>query len=356
MKKIVFCLSSLNCGGVEAAFVNLTNKLDYKKYDVTVVLEKCEGMFLKELNKNVKVIDYHLSASNHHVILRKISNRLRLFKFIIKNYHKYDFSACYTTSSIVSSILARYLSKNNAIFVHGNLYHTKELEKEFFNYSKIVKFQKICFVSKALKTKYLEIVPNTNQKLYVSNNFINEDRILKLSLEKEIKKDKLTFVHIARQVEDEKHIYMLLEVLKKLNDDNFDFQVYMIGDGKDHDNYIKKVDELGLNNKIKFLGSLDNPYPYLRSADALLLTSPLEGNPVVFLEAKVLNVPIITTDVSDSLEDINNKYGLVSSNNKESYYQVLKKFMKEGFKIKKKFNPLKYNKEILENLDKLIGD
>ena len=58
MKKIVFCLNNLDYGGIETAFLNLANKLDYQKYDVTVILEKKEGVFLKDLDKRVKIIDY----------------------------------------------------------------------------------------------------------------------------------------------------------------------------------------------------------------------------------------------------------------------------------------------------------
>ena len=39
MKKIVFCLNNLDYGGIETASLNLTNKLDYQKYEVTVILE-----------------------------------------------------------------------------------------------------------------------------------------------------------------------------------------------------------------------------------------------------------------------------------------------------------------------------
>ena len=94
----------------------------------------------------------------------------------------------------------------------------------------------------------------------------------------------------------------------------------------------------------------------MKNSDALLLTSLKEGNPVVFLEAKVLNIPIITTDVSDSKIDILNKYGLVSELNEESFYLTVKKFIEDGFVIKNKFNPEEYNQDILKKLDKVIGD
>ena len=57
-KKILFTAYTLDVGGIETALVNLLNEL-IKKYDITLVLEKKQGVFLKELNNNI----YLLSSS-----------------------------------------------------------------------------------------------------------------------------------------------------------------------------------------------------------------------------------------------------------------------------------------------------
>ncbi len=355
MKKIVFCLNNLDYGGIETAFLNLTNKIDYQKYEVTLILERKEGVFLNNLDKRVKVIDYNVSDSKN-ILKRKITNRLKLITFILKNYHKYDFAANYATGRIVGSILSRYLSKNNCLFVHGNIFEDDYHKKAFLKRIKAPRFKKIVFVSNDLKRKYLKLVPNTKQKLYVSNNMINAERIIRLSTELEIKNKKTTLIHIGRHQEEEKNIMMLLEVIKKLKDLKYDFQVYLIGDGDNHLEYIEKAKELGIEDYVIFKGSLPNPYPYLKASDALVLTSKLEGNPVVFLEAMVLNIPIITTNVSDSKEIIDKKYGLVSKVDIDSYSDILKKFLDKGFKIKEPFDYFAYNEQVLKNIEKVIED
>ena len=75
-KKLLFTAYSLGLGGIEKALVNLLNRLDYKKYDVTLILEKKEGIFLEQIPKEVKVLEYKIS-DNKIVILRKIYNRLK---------------------------------------------------------------------------------------------------------------------------------------------------------------------------------------------------------------------------------------------------------------------------------------
>ena len=46
MKKLLFAAHNLDLGGIETALVTLANYLSEKGYDVTIALEKKEGVFL----------------------------------------------------------------------------------------------------------------------------------------------------------------------------------------------------------------------------------------------------------------------------------------------------------------------
>lgn len=109
-----------------------------------------------------------------------------------------------------------------------------------------------------------------------------------------------------------------------------------------------------LEEYIIFLGAQKNPYPYFNISDCLLLSSEYEGYPVVFIEAQILGLPIITTDISDSREDIENKYGIVTNKNTEEIYNAMKEFIEKGYKIQKEFSPEKYNQEILKELETIL--
>ena len=97
-----------------------------------------------------------------------------------------------------------------------------------------------------------------------------------------------------------------------------------------------------------------NPYPYFKISDCVILTSEYEGYPVIFTEAKLLEKPIITTNVSDSEIDIKNKYGIVVEKNVESIKNAMEVFIKEGYNIKERFKPEQFNKNIVEKLEKLL--
>ena len=99
----------------------------------------------------------------------------------------------------------------------------------------------------------------------------------------------------------------------------------------------------------------ENPYPYLKESDCLLMSSQFEGYPVVFVESMILNKPIITTLVSDANKDIKDKFGIVTENSLDGVYDGMKKFLDEGFEIKKKFDPEKFNKDIINELKKVFS-
>ena len=52
-KKILFLIHTLQVGGAERVLVNLANKLDKNKYDVTVMTVINTGAFRNELDKDI---------------------------------------------------------------------------------------------------------------------------------------------------------------------------------------------------------------------------------------------------------------------------------------------------------------
>lgn len=359
-KKLLFTAYSLEIGGIEKALINLLNRLDYEKYDVTLILEKKEGTFLDMVPKEVKVLEYKISC-NKIVLFRKIYNRLKLLKWQLNLKNKYDFSCSFATYSIPGSYLARVASLNNTLWMHGNyyiLYNRNEEElKRYLDSVFANKFKRLVFVSNENLRDVCNHYVGIKEKSIVCNNFIDGNDILEKSLENcEYKRDRNPlFVNVGRHDEYQKRLSRIIEASKKLKEENYKFKVIFIGDGPDTNMYKTMVKEEKLEDVIIFLGRKKNPFPYYKLADAVLLSSEYEGYPVVFLEAMILGKPILSTKVSD-FEDIDNKYGLFSECNTDGVYNSMKKFMDTKFVNKEKFDYLKYNEEIENKIIAIIND
>lgn len=358
MKKILFASYSLDVGGIETALVTLLNYLADKgeKYDITLMLEKKQGVFMDKLPKNIKIITYEPSTIKIKLI-RKIANYIKQLSFKVKYKNKFDTSICYATYSFPCSFVARNASKNPVLWVHNdylNFYNNDINQyKLFFKKLKVEEFRKIVFVSNYGRKSFTAIFPEFCKKTILCNNLIDYKTILEKSNEK-VKdlKDSMvvTFINIGRHNEKQKKISRIINATRKLNKQGYKFRVLLVGKGIDTRQYQNMSKDL---KNIIFLGFKKNPYPYLIKSNCLLLSSPSEGYPVVFVEAQILGKPIVTTDVSDSKKDIEGKYGIVTDNSEDGVYEGMKRFLDEGF-IPNEFSAEEYNKDIMKKIEKII--
>lgn len=77
-----------------------------------------------------------------------------------------------------------------------------------------------------------------------------------------------------------------------------DFKLVFIGDGTPEVEQLlrNQIRDLGLEGRVVFLGRKSNPYPYLKKATLLALSSYYEGTPNVIAEAIVLDTPVVSTN------------------------------------------------------------
>ena len=362
MKKIIFTAYNLDAGGIERALITLLKSINYEKYSVTLLLEKKEGVFIEEIPKDVKVLEYKISTCSF-VPLRKIINRLKLVKTILFNRNKYDFACCYAPYSIPGALLTRHFSKNNCIWIHTDYYYLyngdNQKIKNFFNERYIVDFKHIIFVANEARDHFVDIYPKLKNKTVICNNLVDKDYIVKMANEQieDIKPIKPLFINIARHDEHSKKITRLIEAASLLKQSKFDFEIWLIGNGDDTKKYEDKIKKLQLEEKIKLLGFKNNPYPYYKLADAFILTSEYEGFPVVYLESLIFDVPIITTiDVSGDGLTIKGRYGLIAPKSARGVFEKMKQFIDEKYEIKQSFDALKYNSLIQKKIEDMFNN
>ena len=359
-KKLLFAAYSLDVGGIETALVTLINYLAKKDNEITLVLEKKQGVFLDEIDKNVNVIEYTPSY-NKNTLIAKIKNAINRAKFIMKYKNKFDCGISYATYSLSSSFVARTASKNSVLWVHNNYLafydYDKMMYKKFFNNINANKFRKIVFVSEEAKEDFVSLFKEYSAKLSVCNNLINYKEIISKGQEKIDfnKNNKITFLNIGRHDEKQKRLSNLILAAKKLDEDGFKFNVVLVGDGNDSNTYKQMVKDLHLEDVIFFEGAKKNPYPYYGIADCVILTSEFEGYPVVYIETLIFNKTIITTNVSDSERDIKDKYGFVCNKNANDIYANMKSYIEHGFNAKQTFNAKEFNCSIIKKLEDIIN-
>lgn len=358
MKNILLAAKNLEIGGIEKSLITLIHYFKENGYNVTLVLEEKKGKLLKRIRKDVEIIEFK-SHKRGPATIRKIKNFIKQTKFKIKYKNKFDVSISYATYSKPDSFIARTASKNSILWCHADYIalfngNVKKV-KNFFEDIYYDEFSKLVFVSKKAKQSFLEIFPE-QKNVYYCNNFLDSNKIYELSKEKikiRYNQEITTFLNVSRHDEKQKKLSRIIKAAALLKKEKYKFRIIFVGNGKDTPKYKYLVEKYDLSNNIIFQGSQENPYPYFKISDCVVLSSDYEGYPVVFLESFLLNKPVITTDVSD-FQDIGAGRGIVTSKTTKGIYKAMKQYLEKGYRIEKRFDAKEYNLKIEKQLKKIL--
>jgi glycosyltransferase involved in cell wall biosynthesis len=108
-----------------------------------------------------------------------------------------------------------------------------------------------------------------------------------------------TLVNVGRLCEQKGQL-LLLEAAGQLAADNVDFQLVFIGDGELRDQLERRIDELNLRSRVRFMGYKDSAAVRQQILDsrAMVMSSFAEALPVVLMEALAVGRPVISTAVA----------------------------------------------------------
>ena len=112
----------------------------------------------------------------------------------------------------------------------------------------------------------------------------------------------------------------MLKSCKILCENNFNYKCLLVGDGELKDEIVDMTYELGLSDKVIFLGNRTNVSEILKNANLFILHSKREGFPIALLEAMATGLPVIATNVGGVPEIIKNGGNgiIVAPNNPKS--------------------------------------
>ena len=361
MKKILICANTLCIGGIEKSLINLLKNIDKSQFKIDLMLEERSGELIKEVPKNINILEYKVYNLKNKFI-QKLLNFLNQIKWTLKYKNKYDTSICFATYSYAANKVARILSKNRILFVHSDytkIYNETEL-KEFFDTRNLSDFNIIIFVSNESKENLIKFYPNIVDKSLVINNIIDINEIKEKSeykIEKIYNKNNINLLFIGRLEEESKNISTQLKLIKDLSIDIPNIKLFIVGDGPNKNDYIKYVRENNLEKYIEFIGQKENPYPYIKNADYVLLTSNYEGYPVIFNESILLKTDILSTiKISDDYTCIGENFGYLLSNNYNETLNELKIILKTKKHKKTNINLEEINKKRLKKLEELLNE
>lgn len=118
----------------------------------------------------------------------------------------------------------------------------------------------------------------------------------------------------------------LILAFKKLSYNYKNVRLLIIGDGALEEELKSLVQELGLRDKVNFLGYIDNPANYINASDISMITSFSEGGipPLAILESLAIGVPCISTKLNGLKEIFKDNLIYINPDSAEDIFQKMK--------------------------------
>lgn len=299
MKKISILLSSLEYGGGEIVSISKALILKKRGYEVEFVIQEYKGELINEVKKNFKIFTLNKSIYKSFFLLIYYLYKTKS-DILLSNYFSLN---------IISSIAGFLLSKKTILCEHSPpsltpfikpLYY-KIFASLFYNLSDIISANSIgtCEdILKSAKIKKHKVVPIYNPV---------DDHGYRVNY-KDKNNTKLKIVSVGK-FKEQNNFFLLLDAFTLLNKE-IDSELILIGDGILKFRLSEYAKEKGINDKVNFVGYMNDPYKLVSMCDVFVLSSDYEGLPTVLIEAAYTGIPIVSTDCPWGPKEILETYDL----------------------------------------------
>ena len=306
-KNLVIFMPSIEGGGVEKNLFIISNYFAKKLDNISVISAslKYKSKFLKNINfigPKSKIWDLKSRRTKYFICL------YLLLKLIIRNNNilVFAFQANIYCIIICKLFGIKIITRSNSAPSGWSKNIVKKLIfKYFLNSADLVIANSQKFVQ-SLKREF-------NLNALCIYNPLDIDNIIRKSKKKKnfFRTNKIRILNIGRFT-DQKDQITLIKSLNEIKN-KIDFEAIIVGRGILKDKIRFAISKYKLNNEVRILDFMHNPYPIMKEADLFILTSKYEGLPNVLLEALTLKKFIISSDCDTGPKEIlsNGKGGLL---------------------------------------------
>lgn len=395
-RKILFVIESLTLAGSEKSLIALLSNLDPELYEIDLQLFNNRGelyKFIPDYVNTLPILDYVNFSSkpwkdnvkqtfrekglSYMLTKLRYSFALRIQKRTItetaklywqtveyqieKDRNHYDVAIAFAQGVPTFYVMDKITAKKKITWVNANVQFTKnnfEFQQGYYN-----RFDEIVAISTGTKEHLVNIFPKLINRINVIPNIIDYKSISKLSsLDRApMRFEGYKILTIGRLDKGMKGMDITIKACKILRDKGFGFHWYILGKGPFKQSMEEYIHKHNLDNYISLMGTTDNPYPYFKAADLYVQTSRHEGYGRTIAEARMLNLPIVTTNFDTVRIQIQHlKNGIITEINPEAVAEGIIKLMNDknlyNFIQENLENEPKENTETVKRFDAMINN
>ena len=302
IKKALIIVSSMDRGGAETFLMKVYRELDTTSFQMDFAANK-KGEYDEEIiQKNGKI--FYIPLRSKHPIKCFLS----IIKIVKSNRYEYVVKPCNTSIGYFDLLAAKMGGAKKIVVRSCNSNADMGVMKRIICKLLLPLFNHITDVKLAPSTEagmftFGEKAVSDNKVIVLKNglnldtfSFQEETRIRK-RIELGIESENMILVACIGRFTRQKNHSFIIDVFNELKRAGYSsIQLILIGDGELRNTLEDKVNNLGLERQIRFLGLRKDVPELLSAMDALVLPSFYEGMPNVVIEAQASGLPCLVSD------------------------------------------------------------
>ncbi len=299
-------IHDLSPGGVERQSLVLARELQSRGVDIVLIVHQMRGELVPLLPPGVPVVNLHSA--------RTLQDIWRLRRFL-RDEQPDVFMANVDHNNIAAALAKTFAQSQTKLVIcqHNPLtagFHAtvnwKHRVVPWFYRALASRIDHAVAVSDGLASEIIDAGFPPSKVTTIFNGVIGDDFGARASLPVHhpwlAQKDRPVFVTAGRLVEmkDQRNLLQAFA----LHLDQRPSRLMLLGVGPMLDELRALAGSLGIAEHVAFEGFVSNPLPYMREADAFVLSSRSEGFGNVLVEAMGCGTPVVSTDCPHGPADI----------------------------------------------------
>ncbi len=304
--------------GASKSLLALLDALKDTSYDISLFLFSHDGEQIKNLPKYVKLLPQKFAYWVERAPLKRsvigaikrgridlaiwrvIIGLARHFGWTFPGWFmlpridgEWDVACAYCDGLIVPTMVRKVTAKKKLTWIHCDYMKYPQSKEVYEAFDQVdgavsVSWDSIVQFKKAIGREY-------KKPLYVVHNIIDAEDCRKRAEEGPTPEFSggANIASVGR-ISWQKGFDLIPEMAQKLEKP---FEWLIVGDGPTRETLQAKADAMGVGEYVKFVGQRENPMPYVKAADIVVIPSRFEGWGMTLSEALVLGKPVVATDL-----------------------------------------------------------
>ena len=372
--------------GTEKAFLSFARRLDFERYDVTLLLARAEGPLLSEIPPQIRVRELGKERFGDFFLLSGANAAKNMFDCFIRNNpltafeilpyfvrilfsrgkkrqdtatrmwvemakkhlpqvtlgedgeprfdntgKEYDVCAAYWGDRTMFWMCDRAAAKKKLAWLHFDYFNPPREDELYLDYFR--RCDAVVTVSGAIDASLKKALPAVADRCVLMENLRDVDLLRKKMIEGDGFEDRCytgkRILSVGRICE-QKGFDMIIPVLRRFAREGRELRWYIIGGGSEEDvNALKGAAvENGVADRLMLLGEKENPYGYFRECDLYVQPSRHEGKPITVEEAKMLRCPILVTNYLSASDQLDGgRLGCICDISPDGIYDGVRKML-----------------------------